>query len=57
MPAPAQADLTIRLAHLKMDPARVAVWVCQRLGPDAARAIRDAFDQALGDPGITFRDE
>jgi hypothetical protein len=52
MPTPA-ADLTIRLAHLKMDPARVARWVCQRLGPDAGRAIRDAFDEALADPSIT----
>jgi hypothetical protein len=30
-----------------MDPVRVAHWVAMKLGPEATRAVRDAFDQAL----------
>jgi hypothetical protein len=30
-----------------MDPVRVAEWINRELGPDATRAIRNAFDAAL----------
>jgi hypothetical protein len=49
-PIPAPAENTIRLIHLKMDPVQVARWVRQKLGANATRAVRDAFDQVLGDP-------
>jgi hypothetical protein len=46
-PVPAPAEKTIRLQHLAMDPVRVAQWIHRELGPDATRAIRNAFDAAL----------
>jgi hypothetical protein len=46
-PVPAPAEKTIRLQHLAMDLVRVAQWIHRELGPDATRAIRNAFDAAL----------
>jgi hypothetical protein len=49
----------VRLAHLKMDPVRVAEWICRELGPDATRVLRDALDKAMTNPteDNPFREE
>jgi len=46
-PERSNAGLTIRLPHLAMAPVQTAQWIAKQLGPEKARAFRDALDQAL----------
>ena len=40
-------SLSVKLNHLRAFPDRVAPWLRQRLGYQAARALRDALSRAL----------
>ncbi len=40
-------SLSVKLDHLRAFPDRVAPWLRQRLGYQAARALRDALSRAL----------
>ena len=50
-PLPVVADaaggLKVNVEHLRRWPDRVAPWLAQQLGHRAARALRDALDQAI----------
>jgi hypothetical protein len=50
-PAPVVADaaggLKVNVEHLRRWPERVAPWLAQQLGHRAARALRDALDEAI----------
>jgi hypothetical protein len=45
--ADAAGGLMVNVEHLRRWPDRVVPWLVQQLGHRAARALRDALDQAI----------
>jgi hypothetical protein len=43
------AGVPVNIEHLRLYPDRVAPWLCQRLGHDAALALYNALGRALGE--------